>query len=320
MITWLLFSCTKKEQPKQLPGDVFEEVWNVMNERYALFSVKNIKWDSVYTVYKTQVSNAMNEQQLFRVLRNMLTVLKDGHVALLSPTDTAVYSGFYTNYPRNFNYSTVIKNYLFNEYKTEGPVIYKVSGETGYIFYGSFANDITEKQLSNVFEAMQNVKGLIIDVRGNTGGRLQNAQLLASHLMSSRKLVKYELIKRGKGHNDFFSGQPYYLSPSAPVFTKKTVILTNRSCFSACNDFVTYVSDILNVQSVGDTTGGGGGIPNNYVLKNGWILQYTATQTLSAAGLSVENGVIPDVSVMITPAQDVAGADPILEKAIELLR
>jgi Peptidase family S41/Tricorn protease C1 domain len=312
--------CSKKEKAGQQPDAVFEEVWNVMNERYALFSVKNINWDSVYSVYRARVNNTMSEQQLFKTISSMLETLKDGHVALLSPADTAVYDGFYTNYLRNFNYSNIIKNYLLNEFKSEGPVIYKISGQTGYLLCRSFANEISEAQLTTIFTALQNVTGLIIDVRGNLGGSLQNAQLLASRVINSKKLVKFELVKSGKGHNEFFNPQPYYLSPSFPSFNKKVVILTNRSCFSACNDFAVYISDNLNIQSVGDVTGGGGGIPNNYILKNGWILQYTATKTLSATGLPVEDGVKPDISISITPAQEAAGIDPVLEKALELVR
>ncbi len=317
---YLLFSCNKKEAAKQQPVAIFEELWNVINERYALFSVKIINWDSVHTNYKSQINNSMSDQELFRILSNMLNELKDGHVALISPADTAVYAGFYTNYPRNFNYNNVIRNYLLNDYKTEGPIIYKVVAQTGYILYRSFAENITDLQLDNIFTAMSNVKGMIIDVRGNFGGNLQNARLLASRFINSKKLIKYELVKSGKGKNDFFNPQPFYLSPRATVFRGKTVILTNRSCFSSCNDFVLYLSDNLNVQIIGDVTGGGGGIPNNYILQNGWVLQFTATKTLSPSNQPVENGIAPIVNIIITPAQEAAGIDPILEKAIEILR
>jgi Peptidase family S41/Tricorn protease C1 domain len=305
---------------KQLPVALFNEVWEVLDKRYALFPIKNTDWNAVREEFRNTVRDDMTERELFTKISQMLERLKDGHLALLSPFDTAVYDQFYTVYPKNFNWPNIVNNYLNNQYKTSGPLIYKISNGIGYIHYPSFAQSITDEQIESVFREMSSVKGIIIDVRNNTGGSVINAEKLISYFIPQQQIIKYELIKKGTGHNDFFDPQPFSLNP-APIFINKPVaLLTNRACFSACNDFVLYASTLPGVKIIGDQTGGGGGIPYNYILSNGWKLQYTATITLAPDKQPVENGIQPQINAAISSLDEATGKDPILETAIRLLQ
>jgi hypothetical protein len=299
---------------------VFDELWTVMDQRYALFPYKGVDWNNSREQFRAKVHDGMSQTELFKVLSDMLTGLKDGHVTLISPTDTFTYLGFYTGYPANFNYTNIINNYLQNNYSTSGPIIYKVQSGVGYLYYKTFADDVTDQQIDKTLTDMAQTRGLIIDVRNNTGGNTQNADKLVRRFITARTLVRYEMDKKGPGHEDFLDPQPYYLSPAGQHYNAAVVILTNRSCFSSCNDFVLYMSNLPQVTLMGDQTGGGGGIPRDYLLSNGWILQYTSTVTLSPAKEIVENGIAPDVSVTITSNDEVSGKDPILEKAFQSLQ
>ncbi len=174
--------------------------------------------------------------------------------------------------------------------------------------------------VDSVFSEMNDTKGLIIDVRNNAGGNNANVNKFFARFINSRLLVKYEVEKNGKAHDDFSEPVANYVSPNGLYYNKPVCVLTNRSCFSACNDFVLYMSQLSNVTLIGDKTGGGGGIPTDYILANGWKLQYTSTVTLSPDKLYTENGIDPDISINITPIQEMDGDDPILDKAIQLLQ
>jgi C-terminal processing protease CtpA/Prc len=167
---------------------------------------------------------------------------------------------------------------------------------------------------------MNSTKGIIFDVRNNNGGRSANGEKFFRHFLGERKLLKYEQIKSGPGHDDFLEPESFFLSPAGSYFSKPVCVLTNRACFSACNDFVLYMSFLPNVKVVGDQTGGGGGFPNDYILLNGWKLRYTATKTLDTNKQSVENGILPDINIGITLLDESRGKDPILEKAYSLLQ
>jgi Peptidase family S41/Tricorn protease C1 domain len=323
MAAMVLLTACRKENDQltnlKSPSMVFKETWTVLDQRYALFSVKEINWKRIYDKYIERISDSMTEQDLFHTIGEMLLELKDGHVALLAPFDTVVYDRFYRDFPRNFNYANVERNYLKNEYKKVGPVIYTVQDQVGYLYYSSFGNDISEQDLQTIFTELRQVKGLIVDVRNNTGGSTVNAALLAKYLVPEKTLVKYEVAKKGKEHNNFFDPQPYYIMPGNLIFSKPVVLLTNRACFSACNDFIAYVAELPNVQIVGDQSGGGGSIPANYVLGNGWKIQFSSTITLSSYLAPLENGIIPDFSVGISAEDEANGKDPILEKAFQII-
>ncbi len=323
LLLYGLTSCEKAinlKNPDSTPVAVFDEAWKVMDERYAMFSFKEVDWKSVYTTYRQQVTDDMTDKALFDVLARMLETLKDGHVALLSDTDTAVYQNFYATFPANFNYPNLLKNYLGNDYKKVGPVIYKVLNNIGYLYYDAFANDISDSQLNSIFTDIAPTEGLIVDVRNNTGGNVDNANRLFARFISGKFLLKYNVNKAGPGHDDFTAHRPIYLEPAGSYYNNSVIVLTNRRCFSACNDFVMYMSGLANVQLMGDQTGGGGGVPHNYLMANGWKLQYSSSATLSPEKRNIENGITPDVSINITPIEETAGRDPIIEKAYESLQ
>jgi Peptidase family S41/Tricorn protease C1 domain len=323
LVSIFFCSCEKALQlklPETSHKAVIEELWQVMDERYALFSVKGIDWQESYQHFLPQVTDEMTEDAFFSVLSNMLDSLKDGHITLTSPSERFTYDGFYTLYPANFNYNNILNNYLHNDYKTSGPLVYKITEGVGYIYYSSFANDLSDEQIDIVINEMKDTKGLMIDVRNNTGGNTVNADKIFSRFINSATLVKYEKIKKGPGHDDFYDAQPHYVSPAGNTYGKPVAVLTNRKCFSACNDFVLYMSQLPNVKLFGDQTGGGGGIPHQYILANGWNIQYSATLTLAPDKKFIENGIPPDESITITPIQESNGVDIIIESAFQHLR
>ncbi len=299
---------------------VYDDMWNAMDKNYALFSIKGIDWDSVYNSNKPAATADLSNANLFKLLTKSLETLKDGHITLVSPETIFTYDNFYKSFPINFNFSNIEKNYLKNQYNKTGPVIYKVVDSIAYLYYASFRNTISDEEVDKIFTAFNNTKGLIIDVRSNNGGNLYNAEKIYSRLINTERLVKYEKIKKGTGRNDFYDRQPYYIKPAGNYYSKPIVLLTNRTCYSACNDFALYMSYLPNVQIVGDKTGGGGAIPANYILLNGWKLQYAAYLTLSPDNLPVENGILPDFAVNITLTEETNGIDPIVEKAYQLLK
>jgi hypothetical protein len=308
------------KDPKNDPLSIFDEVWNQMDKHYSMFTVKEVDWQAQSDLYRPMIHDDMSDQELFSLLNDMLQKLKDGHVTIMSPFDTATYQDFYKPYPTNFNYENVVNNYLQNDYTTVGPVILKVVNNTAYVYYKSFEDDISDADINAIFNDIAFTKGLILDVRSNTGGKSDNANKLFSRLIAAKRLVKYEVKKKGPAHDDFMEPQPFYIYPVDPIYNYHVVLLTNRSCFSACNDFAMYMSYLPNVTIMGDQTGGGGGVPLTYVLANGWKLQYTSTVTLSPDKQIIENGITPDEYVSTSPTDEAQGKDRILEQAFQSLQ
>ena len=299
---------------------VYNDFWHAMDTKYSLFTLKHANWDSARQAGTAKLQPGMSNDDLFTLIKEDLDRLKDGHVALTSPDRRYQYDLYASGASQNFNLENIKSNYLGRNYLQSGPFIYKVSDSIGYIYCASFSNTSPQTTYDSIFKLIEHTKGIILDMRNNSGGSLQNAETLFSMFTDEKRLVRYELRKIGPGHDEFSPAQGFYVAPSYKQYHGKIALLTNRSCYSACNDFVMYMNDLPNVQIIGDRTGGGGAVPATYLLLNGWLLQYSATVTLSAARIPAEYGISPDFLVNITSADDRAGKDPIFEKGYSILK
>jgi len=127
------------------------------------------------------------------------------------------------------------------------------------------------------------LSGLIIDVRNNGGGNLTNVEKLTSRFFNERTLIGYISHKVGPGHNDFSPLYPKYVKSSDRVrYQKPVVVLTNRGCYSATNEFVSIMKYAPNVTVMGDKTGGGSGLPFSSELPNGWSVRFSASPIFNA--------------------------------------
>lgn len=318
----LIVSCEKSiiKEEKQNGVAVFESLWSVMDTKYALFRYKKVDWKEVYRKYRPMVSDKISTRELFDICTAMLDQLTDGHVALINGEQKYTYSGYYNSYPHNFNFDLLKEKYLPG-ISYQGILAYTFIDQIGYLHIPSFGEGLTLPDIDRVFEKLADVKGLIIDVRDNTGGGSLKVDRIVEKLIGKKMLLKYDIYKRGPGHDDFYPPEAKYLSPQNNILAGKPIlVLTNRRCFSSCNDFVLYMSELPNVVVIGDQTGGGGGTPFDYELPNGWVLKYSASMAVSVAGTNIEDGVSPDYYISNSLDDESNGRDAIFKFALEYLQ
>lgn len=325
---WLLLSGCEKllmdKNPTAGARDCFESMWQTVDEKYSYFSEKNITWDSVYAHYDPLVSDGMSDAALFSVLDSMLYDLRDGHVNLVSPFNLSRNWSWYLDFPQNFSYDILERHYLADDYRIAGGIRYRMIDSIGYIYCSSFSSAFTEDHLDEIFTFLAPAKGVIMDVRDNGGGSLGRAFSLARRFTTRQQTVLYTREKTGPGHDDFGNDTQYSLSPgSRPSCSVPVALLTNRQCYSATNTFTAIMSQYEQVTQIGDQTGGGGGIPVDYELPNGWRYRFSASQSFinTPAGLyEIEAGISPDIRMDLDPQNLLNGVDDILEAGLAELR
>ena len=319
-----LSSCVDTDEQTDTPTGNFEALWQIIDEHYCFFDYKQheygLDWNAVYNKYKVRVSDHMTSDQLFEVLTDMLAELRDGHVNLSSSMDYGRYWAWHEAYPQNFS-DTLERRYLGTDYKIAAGMKYRVLDDNiGYIRYDSFLQGIGEGNLDDCLTYLALCRGLIIDIRNNGGGDLTTAERLAGRFVQEKTLVSYMQHKTGKGHNDFSSLEARYLEPSSNIRWHKPVcILTNRSVFSAANDFAVMMHTLPNVKLVGDHTGGGSGMPMSNSLPNGWSVRYSACPMYDSKKQQTEFGIDPDIKVALTDKATAQGIDLIIEAARKVL-
>ncbi len=324
LFTFLLLSCVDTDEQSDTPTGNFEALWQIIDEHYCFFDYKQheygLDWNAVYNKYKVRVSDHMTTEQLFEVLTDMLAELRDGHVNLGSSMDYGRYWAWHEAYPQNFS-DTLERRYLGTDYKIAAGMKYRVLDDNiGYIRYESFLQGVGEGNLDDCLTYLALCRGLIIDIRNNGGGELTTAEKLAGRFVQEKTLVSYMQHKTGKGHNDFSSLEPRYLEPSSNIRWHKPVcVLTNRSVFSAANDFAVIMHTLPNVKLVGDHTGGGSGMPMTNSLPNGWSVRYSACPMYDAKKQQAEFGIDPDIKAALTDEATAQGIDLIIEAARKVL-
>jgi len=299
----------------------FEYLHREVKEHYAFFELKNVDWDSVYNVYRPQVNNGLDEIAFFNICGEMLNTLEDGHVNLTSPFNISRYN-ISNDAQENFNFRLIEDNYLSDDYFITGPFIndFIEGTNVGYVRYSSFTSEIVASDLDFVTGRFRNADGLILDLRNNGGGSLNYMQLLAGMFIQDDLPYIYHSTKIGPNANDF--SQEIKVDFSRRVvnpYTKLVVLLVNRNSYSATSFFTVVARQLDNVTVVGDTTGGGLGVPTGGELPNGWDYRFSGTITLTPERENFENGVPPDEYVIMDKTEENAGVDSMLERALEIL-
>lgn len=328
--TLLCSACEKAfidDAPSTSPESTFKYLWTRFDEGYSLFDVKGVNWDSIHDVYYPRVLSAYTNQELFDVLGEMIGTLNDGHVNLISDFDVSQSEEvFLQMYGRmNIDYQTIGLTYLGANHHTTGGFqwnyIEDVYTRIAYIYYGSFSNTASTAYLDYILNH-ETCDGAIIDVRQNGGGNIDNIWEILRLLPGSGQLLYSTQIKAGPAHDDFSEPTAVFAPDNGDYepFTKPVVILTDRGCYSATSFFALCAKTYPNVLVVGDTTGGGLGLPTGGQLPNGWYYRHSITRTLDADGINYENGVPPDEVVILDPAATAQHRDNVIEHAIQYIK
>lgn len=302
------------------PQENFEYLWNECYEKYAYFDLKGVDWDQVRAEYSSKIYAGMSEDSLFNVLGGMLGELKDDHANLISNFNTSFYGIEYQSQD-NFDWRVIVDHYITEDYYISGPFVhgYIANKEIGYIRLSSFANTINSENLDFIFDRYKNTKGIILDIRKNGGGAIANVFKILSRLVDSETLVYYSRIKAGVENDNFTNPSGAYVQPYDGIrYTKGVMVLTDRGTYSSGSLLALATKALPNVSLVGDTTGGGLGMPNGGQLPNGWTYRFSITQTLTLdKNPDYENGVPPDVMAQFD--WNDLSKDEILEMAIDEL-
>lgn len=322
LVALMLSSCEKiifkKDGASTNAKENFEYLWNELDKRYAYFDYKQIDWNSLRAIYGAKVYEGMSEDSLFNVMADMLNELRDGHTNLISPFNVS-YFDIELLGPENIDDRVVKEYYMKGEQVTTGPFVHTFlrNKEIGYIRFRSFPGTVDDVQLDYILNRYKDTKGLIFDIRQNGGGVVNDAYRILGRFIDSRTKVYLSQGKKGAAHEDFNEPEASFLDPQGNIkYLNKIIVLTDRGTYSSGSFFTLIAKAIGHMKVMGDTTGGGLGLPNGGQLPNGWTYRCSITRTLDVDGNNYENGVPPDARVVVDKLRLAQGIDDVLEAAI----
>jgi len=320
--TVTLFSCEKilmEPNPKTDNLSIFEEYWKLVDEKFAMFSDpgKNLDRAVLYTENRALINNDISLDSLFGVLSNITWALKDGHSFLNNVEDPAQFTSYHENWPVNLDQSIVDDVYMDSNTKTQGSGLRYTLFETdniGYIEYRKFDEEVSSEMMDEILTYFKNTKGIIIDVRGNSGGDPEYAAIMAGHFTDAKTYIGYEDYKTGPGINDFSKSELYVEPADGVKYLEPVVVLTDGLCFSATTTFIYHLNPLPNITFIGAKTGGGSGAVADGFLANGWQWALSTSEFIDWEGRRLDNGFDPDIAVSLDSTNTTQ--DEIIERAI----
>ncbi len=186
-----------------------------------------------------------------------------------------------------------------------------IGNDVGYVRFSHFALPIIAN-FCTALDKFKTKKGLIIDLRGNSGGIIASTVGLSG--MLSRDVVDLgtSIYKRGE--------EKLVAQPKEKHYDGKLVILVDETTASAAEMFAVSMQDSGRASVIGERTAGAT-LPSMVVeLRTGAMLQYPIANYRSSKGEVIEGrGVTPDQIVSLDRKNLSAGKDTQLEAAVAFI-
>jgi len=305
-------------------------VWELYDQKYVAFDTKDCDWNAVHDEYSQLAENIKSDDELLDLITEMIGELEDKNAFIIDmpiPGNHTIYPTYSPEIEVNYVDSVMMellepwdfKWILFSD-RSWG---YCVIDSIPYFAIGHFNMFFRLMHFTIVLKEHLDAPGIIIDIRMSDDESLAIAELIPGFFTDQSGIVFFSQHRTGPEHDDLSSLTIHDAFPKPWAFTKPIVLLAGEQNVGAAEAFASIMEQMPHVTIIGDTTGGAGNTPGDlsqiyWPLWNNCYITCPFARVLTADTVSIEgNGILPDIYVHTTPADFLAGHDPVLEYAIE---
>ncbi len=228
---------------------------------------------------------------------------------------------------------------------------FKMYDQIAYVALNSFRSNNLDSLFTGILPQMSRAKGLIIDLRLNSGGSTNVGVNILEYITSDT--LFYGPVSMSREHipvfkawgssvqpqdttgNDWrkkcllyyqdkmyytFDYSPWVCGPKSQRFVKPTVVLTGHLTASAAEDFLVFADNQEHIIRMGEKTYGSTGQPFVFDLPGeGFAIVCTKKDIFKDGREFVGYGITPHITVKRTLQDYYDQRDAVLEKALEYL-
>jgi carboxyl-terminal processing protease len=200
------------------------------------------------------------------------------------------------------------------------PAEFMIDAQTGYVRLQDFAEN-TDRDLGRALAELgeKGMKRLVLDIRNNPGGPLDQAIRVANRFLKKGDLIVYT---RGRVPN---SDQDFRATEESDYTDLPMVVLTNRNSASASEIVSGAIKDYHAGVIMGTQTYGKGLVQTVVPLRGGSAIAITTARYLTPNGNDINRGpnrrggIAPDIAVEATDEDWIKQHDVQLQKAVDWL-
>jgi carboxyl-terminal processing protease len=308
-------------EPSRDYGSMFDDMWSQFDLHYSYFDLKDINWDSLGAHYRPLAVAATSDGQFASVLGQMVSQLHDLHVSVTAGNIIYRYRSPYEA-TTAINESAIFARYVPSSFTTSGGHIRAgvIAPRTGYARIASFVGEDWSGEIDEALSRMGPLDAMIVDVRDNSGGNKTTATKIAGRFADRERTFGFVRLRNGARHDQFSDDIAETVKPEgAQHHTGRVIVLGNRGCMSAAEDFILAMHSLPSAIVMGDTTIGASGGPLVRELANGWTYQLSQWIAYTADHKTFEGvGLAPDIYVK--SSSPVSMTDAVLDRAIGLAK
>lgn len=178
---------------------------------------------------------------------------------------------------------------------------HRVLDGLGYVFIETFNNENLARDLERALNDLKrqiggNIPGLVIDMRGNRGGLLDQSVNVSSLFLDGGEV----LSSRGRTPEDT---ERYHAAPGQYDENMPIVVLINSGSASAAEIVAGALQDRGRAVVMGRRSFGKGSVQSVIpLLENGGALRLTTQRYYTPSGTSIQGrGIMPDILVALSP-------------------
>ena len=188
----------------------------------------------------------------------------------------------------------------------------RLKNNIGYVWFNHWAKPVDTKFIA-ALASMHDVRGLVIDLRGNPGGFLSVVHTITKHLLTEKSIVSSWKFRNRRVEHSFDSARNAYLGP--------VVVLIDIRSTSSSEYFAGSMQSINRAVIVGERSPGFLLIANWKKLLNGTSFMHAFAQPIMPDGKVIEGkGVVPDIEVRLNREALLEGKDSQLEAAVNYIK
>ncbi len=298
------------------------ELRRLIDENYSYRDLRGIDWDALFAKRRKKLENAKTPDDFARRTGRMLANATDLHIWL--SVDEAVYGSYQRKVKPNYSLSLLAGRAPGWREHNSNVASARFAEGIGYILIKSWSRE-REHHLKAAYEALDafaDTKGLIIDVRPNSGGDEMLAREFAGCFVTSPVVYSKNVYRLSGAPGGF--GEVYdrvlVPNPDRTTFKGKVAVLMGPENMSSCESFLLMMKQVPGCKLVGGKSYGSSGNPQPYNLPNGVTVYLPSWKDMLPDGTLLEGqGVQPDVPVKVTK-RDIGQNDPVLQAALSLLQ
>ena len=293
-----------------------------IDEKYSYHDLRGIEWDKLFAQYTPSMERAESARRFAETASRMLEHAGDMH--LWVKIDGETIGGFRRNVRPNYEMDilrrTVPRWRDLNKCVSTG----RFKDRIGYIMIRSWAraNSKMITEACRTLEGFGDCRGLIVDVRPNSGGSEPLARQFAGCFVDGETVYAGHTYRDSNARGGFGEVRERVLHANRDgiKYRGRIAVLMGRGNMSSCEAFLLMMRQVPGCKLIGERSYGSSGNPKPFDLGNGVTVWLPSWKALRPDGTCFEGeGIEPDIPAGAARTHS-GKRDRVLEAALRYLR